>query len=236
MSLSERLLGDLGRAGLEGLPLGPRYDEGVEAPLRLESLASFARAGLLVVSGGSAFFENFLREQREEPDPLDAYTRRVVEALVAPLRRAGRRVEVRYPFWSEEAPLPFQRIARAAGLAPSLLGLDLHPRFGPWAAYRALLLLDFALEEPAVPRFEPCLGCPAPCIEACPVDAVSRAGWDVERCFDHRLGEGGCGDGCHSRLACPVGAEHRYAPPVMRYFQASALACSPRSKNSSGPG
>lgn len=225
---------ELHRAGLEGVVLGRHYDSRVEAELRLASLAPFARSGLLLVSGGSTFFEHFLRQKREEPDPLDAYTRRLVASLVEPLRREGIRVAVRHPFWNEADPLPFQRIARAAGLAPSLLGLDLHPRFGPWVAYRALLLLDLSLEESEVSNFEPCLGCAAPCIEVCPVGAVSRAGWDAKRCFDHRVDEGGCAEGCHSRLACPVGAEHRYAPPILRYFQASALACSPKSKNPNG--
>lgn len=227
----EEFLSALEGNGLEARVLGRSYDDRAPPSLRLASLAPFARSGLLLISGGSAFFENFLRNKRDEPDPLDAYTRRLVDSLLEPLRGAGVRLRVHYPFWNESEPLPFQKIARAAGLGPSLLGLDLHPRFGPWAAYRALLLLDLALEDGEVSDFEPCIGCPAPCIEVCPVGAVSNEGWNAERCMDHRLVDGGCSEGCHSRLACPVGAEYRYSPSLLRYFQAIVLSCSPRSKN-----
>src|SRR5690606_40292919 len=66
---------------------------------------------------------------------------------IEPLSDAGWRVAIRFPFWNEPNPLPFQAIARAAGLAPSLLGLDLHPRYGPWIAYRALVLTDREIPE-----------------------------------------------------------------------------------------
>lgn len=227
----EEFFARLAGLGLDALVLGPGYDARAPAELRLSSLASFARSGLLLLSGGAAFFEAFLRERRNEPDPLDNFTRRSVEALVEPLRRAGARVDVRYPFWNEKSPLPFQAIARAAGLAPSPLGLDLHPDFGPWMAYRALLLVDAILEEDPIVGFEPCASCEAPCIPACPVSAVERRGWDAARCFDHRLA-GGCADGCESRLSCPVGAGHRYPLPVLRYFQASGLACAGILENS----
>jgi len=214
----------LGEVGLDALVLGAAYDARAPAELRLSSLAPFARSGLLLLSGGAAFFEAFLRERRDEPDPLDSFTRRTVEALVAPLSRTGIQLAVRYPFWNEASPLPFQRIGQAAGLHPSPLGLDLHPRYGPWMAYRALVLVDAALEEQPVVGFAPCADCEAPCISACPVSAVGRKGWDAARCFEHRLA-GGCADGCHSRLACPVGASHRYPLPVLRHFQASGLDC-----------
>lgn len=220
----------LDEVGLDALVLGPRYDERAPADLRLSALAPFARSGLLLISGGAAFFEDFLRKRRDEPDPLDAHTRRTVEALVEPLLRSGVRVALRYPFWNEASPLPFQTIGRAAGLFPSLLGLDLHPRHGPWMAYRALVLLDRPLEEEPFRAFEPCVDCEAPCIAACPASAVSRQGWDANRCFDHRR-TGECADGCHSRLACPVGASQRYPLPVLRYFQGSALSCTTKSKN-----
>lgn len=227
----QALFARLEEAGLDALVLGSSYDDRAPPALRLAALAPTARSGLLLVSGGSTFVENFLQSEEPGPDPLDAYTRRLVEDLFAPLARAGISLEIRYPFWNEEAPLPFQAIGRAAGLAPSLLGLDLHPRFGPWVAYRALVLLDRPLEETPISPFDPCASCPAPCIEACPVDAVSREGWDAHRCFDFRRDEGGCAEGCHARLACPVGADRRYTAPVLRYFQASGLTCFSNSKN-----
>lgn len=230
----EEVFSALERAGLEAVVLGRTYEDRAPPHLRLASLAPFARSGLLLVSGGSTFVEAFLESEEPGPDPLDTYTRRLVTSIFAPLSRAGGQVQIRFPFWNEEDPLPFQAIARAAGLAPSILGLDLHPRYGPWIAYRALVLLDRPLPETPLPAFDPCTSCPAPCIEACPVDAVGRGGWDAARCFEFR-NEGGCAEGCHARLACPVGAGFRYPDPVLRHFQASGLACSSKSKNQKGP-
>ncbi len=220
----DAVLAALEREGLEALVLGPTYDARAPKPLRLSALAPFARSGLLLLSGGARFVEGFLQANEPGPDPLDGYTRRLVGTSIEPLSDAGWRVAIRFPFWNEPNPLPFQAIARAAGLAPSLLGLDLHPRYGPWIAYRALVLTDRDIPETPIDGFAPCATCSAPCIEACPVGAVGRAGWDAARCFDHRRA-GGCAEGCHARLACPVGSAHRYPPHVLRFFQASGLAC-----------
>jgi len=208
------------------LPLGAAYDLRAEPDVRLGAFAPWARGGLLLLSGGPAFFERFRAERRDEPDPLDRWTRRTVEALLAPCRAAGLRAEARYPFWNEPDPLPFQRIGAAAGLGgTSRLGLTLHPAFGSWIAYRVLLLFDRPMaEEAAPPAVDACAGCAAPCVDACPAGAVA-AGWDAPRCVDHRLDTGdACASGCHARLACPAGADQRYGADALRFHQAASYA------------
>ena len=75
---------------------------------------------------------------------------------------------VYFPFDGAEPLIPFQRLGRAAGLGgPGPLGLQIHPVFGPWWAYRALVVVDRAL-PPRPPIGDGCAGCDAPCVAACP--------------------------------------------------------------------
>jgi epoxyqueuosine reductase QueG len=129
---------------------------------------------------------------------------------------------VRFPFAS--APLlPMQRLGRAAGLpAPGPLGLQIHPRFGPWWAYRAFAVLTVALpEEPTVDS--PCEGCPAPCTSVCPGQAVATGGFVLGRCIARRLADEGCHLSCAARLRCPVGAAEAYPPEQLGYHMAASL-------------
>ncbi|WP_373046483.1 hypothetical protein [Vulgatibacter sp.] len=209
------------------LGLGPRYDERAGAGLRLRDLAPFARGGLLLLSGGPAFFDRFAAAgPHAGADPLDDWTRALVERLLVPLRTAGIEAQARHPFVGEAAPLPFQRIGAAAGLgAPARIGLTLHPVHGSWIAYRALLLLSCPVEEHPLPAFTPCESCAAPCIPACPAGAVATGGWDAAGCSNHRVDHGDpCASGCHARLACPVGADARYGDEALRFHQAASFA------------
>ncbi len=52
-----------------------------------------------------------------------------------------------------------------------------------------------------------------PCLSACPVDAFSGSAYLVQRCATHLHSPEGTAcmrQGCQARLACPVGAQHRY--------------------------
>src|SRR6267143_560920 len=65
--------------------------------------------------------------------------------------------------------------AKLAGLAgPSILGVVVHPEYGPWIAFRAALILDVVLDQPgAAIGFDPCPTCKArSCITPCPAGAV----------------------------------------------------------------
>src|SRR5690606_28118393 len=101
---------------------------------------------------------------------------------------------------------------RAEGLKPSPIGLLVHPRYGPWHAFRGALLFDRQFDFP-VPRGgpHPCDECTAkPCLDACPVGAFTPAGFAVVECRQHLADPAGrtCRErGCLARNACPVGAE-----------------------------
>jgi epoxyqueuosine reductase QueG len=204
----------------------------VSPALTLASLLPGARAAVVVGSGGSTFFEAFSRAPEATdgiPDPLDRYTRVVVEAAareaLEPLGVAH--VEL-FPFVSERvrqgAPaIPFQRVGRAAGLASAgPLALQIHPVYGPWWAYRGLVVVDAEL-PPATPLDDPCDGCPAPCVAACPADAVQRSGFVYAPCRARRLVAEPCRLSCAARIACVRGPEHRYAEAALAFHMAASM-------------
>ena len=164
-----------------------------------------------------------------DPDPLDRWTRRVLDPLAQEL--GGQAI---YPF---DGPpfLPLQRWAqRAEPVFPSPIGPLIHPRFGMWHAYRAALLFRTPLEaepasvSPAEPAESPCESCEArPCLTTCPVGAFSREGYDTEACAAHLASPDGADcmeQGCRARRACPVGQASIYPPLQARFHMEAFLA------------
>ncbi|MEX1109114.1 MAG: 4Fe-4S dicluster domain-containing protein [Dongiaceae bacterium] len=151
------------------------------------------------------------------PDPLDRWSRRLIDALA---RRFGG--AALYPFGGALYH-PFQRWARRAEpVAPSPLGIFIHPEYGLWHGYRGALAFAsrWAL-APADPRPSPCLSCvERPCLHACPVDAFTPAGYAVADCRAHldRSAGAPCRDGgCLARSACPVGRDFAYDAAQTRF-------------------
>ncbi len=146
------------------------------------------------------------------PDPLDRWSRRVIEAIGERHLGVGVYPSDGPPWW------PFQQWAmRAESLHPSPLGVLIHPRFGLWHAYRGALAFRDRLELPALEsRPSPCEACAdKPCLRGCPVDAFTGGGYAVAACATHVRSTRGaeCLErGCEARRRCPVGAAYAYRP------------------------
>jgi len=205
------------------------YDAVVPPAWLLGPRAGDARTAVVIGNGGGAFWVAFQRHLAAHPaagrvaDPLDAFTRHAVGDAIAPLRDDLGGARLVFPFELHPLPVSFVHLAECAGLGRrSLLGLLVHPEYGPWMALRAAILVSFSLSAPRpADGFDPCPTCvERPCIAACPVGAVGSGGWDVPRCAAHRIAvPEDCGPGCHSRIACVYGREHRYPPDAMAFHQ-----------------
>lgn len=221
--------------------IGTTTVEAYEAlvPPRYHVAALLPQAKTLVVigNGGGEFWTRFrvycdarsgYLQEREHP--LDEYTVEVIENTLTPLLEgSGAAYRYLYPFrfWTE--PVSFMPLAQAAGLAgSSILGVVIHPVYGPWIALRAALLIGKELyTPPAAAGFDPCPGCTErACIAACPASAVSvEKGWDIPVCMQHRLQvKNDCVDRCHARYDCIYGREHRYPPDELWYHQQRSFA------------
>ncbi|WP_347882276.1 hypothetical protein [Jannaschia ovalis] len=100
---------------------------------------------------------------------------------------------------------PFISWALATGrchISPA--ALLVHDALGLMVSFRGALALPFALDLPPAPP-SPCDGCPAPCLDACPVGALGP-GYDLAAC--HGWLDDPRNDcmarGCAARRACPV--------------------------------
>ena len=209
-------------------------------PRRSDDFGNHAdfRVGTVVLAGNVAgsLWPWFTRDRRDEPDPLDAWSKRVLGEVAREL--AGRTVAV---FPSDKPYLPFQDWAmRADHVYPSPIGPLIHPVFGMWHAYRGALLIEARLELPQVePLPSPCVTCDdKPCLSACPVGALTVSkGLDVEACVAHLQTDAGdaCFEvACLARRACPVGTGFHYAPDQARFHTEAFLKARLAAVNADG--
>jgi len=212
-----------------------RYDAAVKEISRASAIDPAARSIVVIGNGGGALWTALNAHASRNPgwwnreNPLDDFTREVVERdLAAPIRETGLLCTTVYPFMNNARTLSFIELGKVAGIAgPSILGVTVHPIYGPWIAFRAALLLAEEIESPGEALgFDPCPQCTArTCIPACPANAVStESGWDIPKCLAHRVEvEPDCAPRCHARAACVLGPEHRYPDDELAYHQMRAL-------------
>lgn len=181
-------------------------------------LADGRRPTAVVIVGnvGGRMWPIFRAEEGDDADPLDAWTRRR-------LRPIAERFGADFVHPSDEPFQPFQRWAqRASDVWQSPIGLLVHPTDGLWHALRGAFLFAGPVEglPPTGVAVSPCVGCDAPCLTTCPVDAFSPDGYDHEACRGHvRSGDKPVclEQGCAARRACPVNADGFYGPDQMRF-------------------
>jgi epoxyqueuosine reductase len=239
MNLLQNITDALSPHGLNliGTTTVANYEALVPAQYQVAALMAHAKTLIVIGNGGGDFWQGFrtycdahpgFRENREHP--LDDYTVAVIETTLTPLlheTKATYRYLYPFRFWTE--PVSFMHLAQAAGLAgPSILGVMIHPHYGPWIALRAAVLLDQECAAPPVAAgFDPCPTCTErACITACPARAISsEKGWDIPACVQHRLQvTTDCIDSCQARYHCVYGREHRYPLDELRYHQRQSFA------------
>ena len=192
----------------------------------LEGIAPLAgyRQLILIGHGGRRLWECVKASGIRSADPIDDFTvRTIAQCFTAHL--PDNRYQLLYP---SRHPLGLQQLGALAGwhhASPFRVGID--AEWGSWSAYRAVVLADtrFPVQAPVDPRASPCFcGRSTPtsghpchscrtqdCIAACPAGALSDGQFKLERCLAYRkLANSVCRTTCQARLACPVGAEHRY--------------------------
>ena len=158
-------------------------------------------------------------------DPLDRWSRRVVDGAGGRARRA-RALSVRR---SAALAVPALGEARRADACLAARPADPSGR-RPVArlSRRARLRRARSRSRRSRAATSPCETCVArPCLSACPVGAFTGAGYDVAACAAHLgrpAGRACMEGGCLARRACPVGAERAQEPREAAFHMRAFLA------------
>ena len=121
-------------------------------------------------------------DNRSGKTPGNRELMRVVDGLCQWLEEELAVVAFPLPYGIEDGGIFLKEAAVLAGLG--CIGrnnLLITPRFGPRVRLRALLL-DADLPDGGGPVFDPCAGCPAPCLQACPQKAFARGSYKRRHC------------------------------------------------------
>jgi epoxyqueuosine reductase QueG len=186
-------------------------------PGAADAIPHDAKFVILVGNAGPEMFRRFAQERDHRTAKIDDWTRDVIGRLAEDLS-----AKAVYPF--DTPSLPFLTWARRAGAGHvSPLGLNIHPTYGLWHAFRAALLFPVAFDLPMQSAgAHPCETCAdKPCLSACPVHAFDGSFYDVAACAGHLetpAGEDCMSGGCLARRACPVGRGFTYHPVQAQFF------------------
>ncbi|WP_428263734.1 hypothetical protein [Haliangium sp.] len=147
-----------------------------------------------------------------DPNPVDAYCRRALQTAAVAL--GAHAWTARFSYDPPPRRVAMQRLAHVSGLAylaPSQLSV--HPRYGPWIALRALVVVDREGPPGPAPTLAPPCDCSGGCEpllrEALERSRVPQPSSD-DIAVDWRTW-------LAVRDACPVGRAFRYDDDQIRY-------------------
>ena len=147
---------------------GERHASGEEAPFALAPLPDFGRSGdalAILVGNSRAMWPAFLRwlKAQKDPDalsdPVDTFAAEAIRGAVgrfaaASAAAAGRKAAAAHDsFWAcDMSParlVDMNRAARVAGVCyfSDAMFLSVHPTFGAWVAFRAVVVLDLPARD-----------------------------------------------------------------------------------------
>lgn len=148
------------------------------------------------------------------PDPMDRWSRRVIGQWACDLG-----AKALFPFGGPPWH-PFQSWAKRTGLAwESPVRLLVHADQGLMVSFRGALALKDVVDLPP-PEPRPCDTCAKPCLTACPVGALTGAGYDLPAChgfLETPAGADCMTRGCAVRRACPLSQSHARMPEQSAY-------------------
>lgn len=209
------------------------YDSSAGIKKDLNTLFHNVKSVILIGFGGNTFWSTFQDYLQANPefksnniDLIDNYSILKFCEASKILDNNGISYKIVYPFGESSFDLNFMKLGELAGAGVnSLLGILLHPVYGPWISLRGAILADLSLDEYDKPlrNFAPCPSCDKPCISACPADTISESGWDWESCIKFRLSDNTCANSCASRRACPYGEPEQYSEEQLEYHHKFVL-------------
>jgi ferredoxin len=193
----------------------------------------------MFANGGPQFWQAFCAyrdcaetrfAETQQPDsqqhPLDHFAREAVTAFLREEKVADD-FQFLYP---GPYVLNLQSLGRLLGWHyDTPLKIGLHPLYGLWFAYRAVVLVN--ADEAITPSLasssaeSSCQTCASKaCMRSCPPSAISDEHFSLELCLDfRRADESPCAQKCIAREACPIATEYRYSDEQIQYHYTQSL-------------
>ena len=150
------------------------------------------------------------------PDPVDRWSRRAIGHLACDLG-----AKALFPFGGPPWHPFYAWALRTGRVHASPVRLLVHDAAGLMVSFRGALALKAPLDLPPPPPASPCAACPdQPCRSACPVAALTDAGYDLPAChawLDTPPGGACMSAGCAVRRSCPLSVAHARMPEQSAY-------------------
>ncbi len=197
-------------------------------PHQLEVLGGFHTKGdepglppgtatLLLIGPREPGFWQHLQAQPEwdgAPEPMDRWSRRVIGRLACDLG-----AKALFPFGGPPWHPFYSWALRSGAVWERPVRLLVHSWQGLMVSFRGALAVTQHLSLPEPDTAGPCATCPdKPCLTACPVSALTGAGYDVPACQTHLDQGGACmTGGCLVRRACPRSQTYARMPEHSAY-------------------
>lgn len=157
----------------------------------------------------------------DQPDPLDRWSKRIIDDLAAQFDASA-------IFPSDGPPYPafisWATASNQAWIAP--VGMLVHQKAGLFASYRGALRISGEITLPEATEPCPCMPCAQPCKSACPVNALTSTNYDVAACKAHITGPDtkSCRtQGCAARRVCPISQTYGRLPEQSAFHMRAFL-------------
>jgi len=178
---------------------------------------------ILIGHGGKALWKSLAGAASKVENPVDSFTLDVVAKWLNTLH-TNTCSHVIYPHIQSIDLITLGKLAGWHHESPFKVGIN--SKWGPWFAYRAVILADsrFAISPPTTAP-SPCSTCTdKPCIKNCPAEACNEEGLDIEKCIRYRKTQNSqCAKTCLARISCPVQSRHRYAEAQMDFHYTESM-------------
>ncbi len=161
---------------------------------------------IILLSPANNFWSIFTRSDeyyQKIIDPIDTWSKRVISNIASMVS-----AEPKFPF-GQNFDSPFLEWAKLSGEAwNSPIGMLVHNKMGLMVSYRGALIFDHKIKLRKMYIENPCIKCTdKPCINACPIDALTPEGYDIKSCYDFldtNRGENCMTNSCRVRTSCPI--------------------------------
>lgn len=146
----------------------------------------------LIGNGGKSLWEKLPHPLDVKTHPIDHYTK---IQMINVAKSIESEIEILFP--NDSYTLPLQKLGRTLNLCTqSPIGLDIHPFFGLWFAFRGVFLVS-NMHSPTLDKsVMPCDSCvDKPCLQ---ISNIALA-----------------------RTKCPIGNDHQYIEEQIKYHQSA---------------